>query len=250
MSILSYFGTGIAATASAESEDPRRSVVRATRLAASRIVFFFVGSVVALLLVLPFSEIPVDASPFAAAFGRFGIPYSAQIVDVVVLVAVLSAVNASMYACSRVLFGLAANGWAPDWVTHRSRRSVPRRAVLLSSLGGVLGAAVNWFAPEEAFSFILDSAGAVALIVYFFICISQPGMRARLSTDEVARLPIRMWLHPWLASLCAVALAATLVLMVVDASTRVQAGLSTLALGVVLCVYGLLTCSRRRARSS
>ncbi|NIH87098.1 amino acid permease [Amycolatopsis granulosa] len=248
--VLSYFGTEIAVIASAESEDPGRAVVRTTRLAAWRIVLFFVGSVVALLLVLPFSELPTDSSPFAAAFSRFGIPFSTQLVDVVLLVAVLSIVNSSIYACSRTLFRLSANGWAPASVTTRNRRGVPWRAVLLSGSGGVLGAAINFFASEKAFAFILDSAGAVALIVYAFICLSQLRMRARLSADEVARLPVRMWCHPWFAALCALALVATDVVMLVHSDTRIQAALSLVALAVVLCAYGILAAVRKRARNS
>jgi GABA permease len=249
IAVLSYFGTEIAVIASAESENPKRSVVHTTRLAAWRITLFFVGSVVALLLVLPFADIPPDSSPFAAAFEKFGIPYSAELINTVLLVAVLSIVNASVYACSRTLSRLSANGWAPTSVTRLNRRGVPSRAVLLSGSGGVLGAAVNLFAPEEAFAFILDSAGAVALIVYLFVCLSQLRMRARLSADEVARLPVRMWCHPWLASICALALFGTGVLMIAYPDTRVQGGLSVLALSVVLCAYGLLAYSRRRARN-
>ncbi|WP_033295444.1 amino acid permease [Amycolatopsis jejuensis] len=247
--VLSYFGTEIAVIAAAESENPGRSVIRTTRMAAWRIILFFVGSVVALLLVLPFPEIPPDSSPFAAAFAKIGIPYSAEIVDVVVLVAVLSIVNSSIYACSRTLFRLSANGWAPAAVTRRNRRGVPWRAVLLSGIGGVLGAAINFFASEKAFAFILDSAGAVALIVYTFICLSQVGMRKRLTADEVARLPVRMWAHPWLGLLCALALIGTDIIMLVYPDTRLQAGLSLLALGVVLGAYGIVASVRRRAHA-
>lgn len=246
IAVLSYVGTEIAVIASVQSEDPGRAVVRTTRLAVVRIVTFFVGSVVALLLVLPFSDIPVDSSPFAAAFDRFGIPYAEQIMDVVLLVAVLSIVNASIYACSQTLFRLAANGYAPMWVRRRNSRGVPWRAVLLSGTGGLLGAAVNWFAPEEAFAFILNSVGALALIVYVFVCASQVGLRMRTPAEKIAQLPVRMWGHPWLAVVSALALLGIDVVMFLNPDTSIQAGLSLLALVVVLCAYVVFALVRGR----
>ncbi|WP_169725219.1 MULTISPECIES: amino acid permease [Thermocrispum] len=246
IAVLSFVGTEIAVIASRESEDPGRAVVRTTRLAVIRIVLFFVGSVVALLLVLPFAEIPVDSSPFAAAFDRFGIPYSVQIMDAVLLVAVLSIVNASIYACSQTLFRLARNGYAPAGIDRRNARGVPWIGVLLSGSGGLLGAAVNWFAPDEAFAFVLNSVGALALIVYGFVCASQVGMRMRTPAEQIAQLPVRMWGHPWLAILCGVALLGIDVVMFIEYETRVQVALSLLALVVVSVVYVFLSLARRR----
>jgi L-asparagine transporter-like permease len=66
--LFSYAGTEIVAVAAAETEDPARSLRRATRSVVARILLFYVGSVTAVVLLLPTEQTPVDSSPFAAVW--------------------------------------------------------------------------------------------------------------------------------------------------------------------------------------
>ena len=56
---------------------------------------------------------------------------------------------------------------------------------------------VNYYAPAKVFKFLIDSAGAIALLVYLVIAVSQLRMR-KILRAEGSEIRLRMWLYPWL----------------------------------------------------
>ena len=111
--IFSMVGPEIATIAAAESDDPARAVVKATNSVVGRIAVFFVGSVFLLAVILPWNSTELAASPYVSAFEVMGIPYAADIMNAVVLTAVLSCLNSGLYTASRMLFVLAGRREAP-----------------------------------------------------------------------------------------------------------------------------------------
>jgi GABA permease len=242
--IFSYFGTEIVTMAAAESDQPARAVARSTNTVVWRILLFYVGSVAILLMVVPWDEIPAKASPFAFAFGRFGLPGAEQVMNAVVLTAALSVLNSGLYSGSRMLFALARHGYAPRWVEDRNGAGVPWKAILLSTVVGYGAIAANYAAPKDVFDFIMNSAGCVALFVYAFVALTQWRLRNRMSAKERAGLTLKMWLHPWLNAVVLAAVGLIVVLMALDPDAAPQVWLSLGALALMLVVYPFV---RRRA---
>ena len=149
-------------------------------------------------MVVPWDELPSTTSPFAFAFGRFGLPAADQVMNAVVLTAALSVLNSGLYSGSRMLFALSKHGYAPRWVEDRNRNGVPWKAILLSTVVGYVAIAANYAAPKVIFDFIMNSAGLVAMFVYAFVALTQWRLRNRMSTAERDSLKLKMWLHPWL----------------------------------------------------
>jgi GABA permease len=112
--IFSYFGAEIVTIAAAESSEPEKAVQKATATTVWRVILFYVGSVALIVVIIPW--LPTDTSPFAAAFGKFGIPAAETIVSAMVLTAALSVLNSGLYTALRMLFALRRHGWAPRWV--------------------------------------------------------------------------------------------------------------------------------------
>jgi len=247
--IFAFVGAEIVTIAAAESDQPETAVRKATSTIVWRVIVFYVGSVALLVMITPWREIPSETSPFAAAFGRFGVPAAATIVSAVVLTAALSVLNSGLYTASRMLFALRRHGWAPGWIADTNARGVPWKAILASTSVGYVAVVMSYVSPDKIFYFIINSAGAVALFVYAIICGSQIRMRRRLEAAEPEKLKLRMWGYPWLSW---VTLVLTLVvvasMLFVDSDARAQLYLSLISLAVILGVYALIR--RRSSRAS
>ncbi|SDQ24842.1 amino acid permease [Microbacterium sp. cf332] len=251
--IFSYFGTEIAVMASAESVDPAKGIKQATSTIIWRILLFFVGSVLVIVAVVPWDELPaptdVANAPFTVALSRFGIPGADVIMQLVIFTAVISVLNSGLYSASRMFSALAEKGFAPKAVAKKSRNGVPIMALLASTIGGLIATLVNFIAPGSGiFDFIMNSAGLVALFVYVFIALTQMRLRQRMTPDEVAALKLKMWLHPWLNILLVVAIAAVVVVMLTTESGRSQVWTSLIATGVLLVFWPLVRRNLRARR--
>jgi len=234
--IFSMTGAEVATIAAAESKDPERAVAKAANSVIARIATFYIGSIFLLVVILPWNDTTVAASPFVAAFTEMGIPYADHIMNAVVLTAVLSCLNSGMYTASRMLFVLAARNEAPSALVRLSPRGVPRNAILFSSIVGFACVIAAAFSEKTIFAFLLNSSGAIILFVYILIAISQIVLRYR-NKDTVLRL--KMWLFPALSILTTVGMVAILVQMGLDASLRLQLLLSLLSWAVVLGLFFL-----------
>ncbi|EUA93726.1 amino acid permease family protein [Mycobacterium ulcerans str. Harvey] len=116
IAIFSMTGTEIITIAAAETPDPEYAVQRAMSTVMARIAVFFVGSVFLLVVILPWDTIDPGTSPYVAAFQRMGIPGADQIMNAVVVTAVLSCLNSGLYTASRMMFVLAGDGRRrPRW---------------------------------------------------------------------------------------------------------------------------------------
>src|SRR6478736_1238937 len=167
--IFSMVGAEIATIAAAESKDPARAIAKATNSVIIRIAIFFVGSVFLLAVILPWNSPELTTSPYVSAFTAMGIPYADQIMNAVVLTAVLSCLNSGMYTASRMLFVLAARREAPVSLITVNKCGVPTKAILASSVVGFLCVIAAAISPDTVFSFLLNSSGAIILFVYLLI---------------------------------------------------------------------------------
>jgi GABA permease len=234
--IFSMVGAEIATIAAAESKDPARAIAKATNSVIFRIAIFFVGSIFLLAVILPWDSNTPDASPYVRALTAMNIPYADQIMNAVVLTAVLSCLNSGMYTASRMLFVLAARREAPVSLITVNKRGVPTRAILASSVVGFLCVIAAAISPDTVFSFLLNSSGAIILFVYILIAVSQLILRRRTSPEK---LQVKMWLFPYLTILTIAGMVAVLVLMGIDDAARSQLFLSLLAFAVVLVLFAI-----------
>ena len=232
--IFSMVGAEIATIAAAESPNPEKAIAKATNSVILRIALFFVGSLFLLAVILPWDSTELGASPFVAAFDQMGIPYADDIMNAVVLTAVLSCLNSGLYTASRMLFVLAARREAPVQLIKVSPRGVPRAAILFSSVIGFLCVIAAAVSPDTVFLFLLNSSGAIILFVYLLIAISQIILRRRSGSEN---LKVKMWLFPGLSFLTVAGIVVVLVQMAVDPEVRPQLILSLLAWAAVIVFF-------------
>ncbi|MCQ9185524.1 amino acid permease [Streptomyces sp. IBSBF 2953] len=245
-SVFAYGGLETVTIAAAESEDPVRGVASAVRTAMWRIAVFYVGSMAVIVTLVPWdSAAVVEKGPYVAALDRLGIPAAGQIMNVVVLAALLSAMNANVYGASRIAYSLVARGQGPK-ALGRVSGGAPRIAVLASCVFGFGCVALSHWRPDDVFPWLLNMIGAVILVVWIFIALSQLRLRGRLEREAPERLVVRMWAFPVLTWVALAGMAAILVLMAREPGTRVQLYWSG-GMTAFLAAVGLVRQLRRAA---
>ena len=98
-----------------------------------RVLLFYVLSIFLLVCIVPWTEVPPGESPFIGALDRIGIPGSADVMNAIIVTAVLSCLNSGLYTGSRMLFALARRGDAPKSMLDVNSRGVPVKAILLTT---------------------------------------------------------------------------------------------------------------------
>lgn len=241
---FAFGGIEIVAIAAAESAEPQRGIVTAVRNVVWRIGIFYFGSVAIMVLALPWTSEALQTSPFVAVLDKANIPLVSGFMELVVVVALLSAFNANIYGSTRMAFALAKRGDGPRALTQVTPQGTPRIAVLVSVFFAFIAVLFNWLLPDELLSILLNAVGSVLLVVWIFVCISQLRLRPRLEREGL--LTLRMWLHPYLTWATLAALAGLIALMLTDTEARNQL-LSTLALFLVVVALSQVNARWRRS---
>ncbi|MFD8998901.1 amino acid permease [Streptomyces abikoensis] len=247
--VFAFGGLEVLTIAAAESDDPARAVGRAVRSAVWRILFFYVGSMLVIVTLLPWSSLKPGESPYVAVLDRIGVPAAGQIMNVVVFVALLSALNANLYGSSRMVFSLAERKEAPRALLKIGAGGVPRRAVLASVAFGFASVILNLEWPDSIFQYLLNAVGSVLLFVWGLIAVSQLRLRRRIERETPELLTLRMWCFPYLTWVALAAIGAVLVLMLTDDAARPQLLWSAGATAAVVAV-ALLRDLRQRSSAA
>jgi len=244
-----YFGAEIVTIAAAEAAEPAKAVAKATNSVIARVLCFYVGSILLVVCLVPWNSAGI-ATPYVSALNAMGIPGAAQIMNAVVLTAVLSALNSGLYASSRMLFALTRRGDAPRSLAQLSRNGVPSRAILLGTLFGYVAVIMSYESPDTVFAFLVNSYGTVAIFVYVLIAISQLRLRARFEREDPSRLGLRMWAYPYLTYLAIAGMLGIVVAMGFIPEQRTPLIFGVISLGVLLATFGVRLRFGGRMRSS
>ncbi|MEU6765114.1 amino acid permease [Streptomyces sp. NPDC046853] len=232
--MFSFQGSEIVTIAAAESEEPKKNIKKAVRAVVWRLGLFYVGSIFVVVSLVPWNSDALADGSYQAVLDRMNIPGAGLIMDVVLVVAVSSCLNSAIYTASRMAFSLARRQDAPAALAATSAAGVPRNAVLASTVIGVAAVIANYLLPS-VFTYLIASSGAIALMMYMVIAITQYATRRK----EPQAGEVRMWAFPYLTLATIAFIAGVLVLMAVLPGHRLELWLS-LALAAVLVTVGVL----------
>lgn len=238
---FAFGGIEIVGIAAAESDDPARNVGTAVRSVIWRISVFYIGSVLIIAALLPWDSLAdtdtAEQSPFTAVLRMAHLPGVVGFLEVIIVLALLSAFNAQIYGTSRIAFALAKQGDGPRILARTNASSAPSVSVYVSVFFGFVAVALQWFEWEGLLDFLLQAVGATLLVVWIAIAASQLKLRSQI--EAAGKLTVRMWLHPWLGIATIVAILALSILMLTDESARQQI-FGVVGLVVVLSVLSLI----------
>ena len=239
-----YFGAEIVTIAAAEAKEPAKAVAKATNSVITRVLVFYVGSVALVVALVPWNSHQM-ATPYVSALEVMGLPAAANVMNAIVLTAVLSALNSGLYAASRMLFALTRHGDAPAALAKVNKRGVPVRAILLGTVFGYVSVVMSYVSPDTVFAFLVNSYGTVALFVYVLIAFSQLRLRKRLDPVAASKLRVKMWAYPYLTWVAIIGMVGILVAMAFIPDQRKPLWLGVASLGVLVVAYGTTRRSRR-----
>lgn len=241
---FAFGGIEIVTIAAAESENPERSIALAVRSVVWRISVFYIGAISIMVLVLPWNDPELESGPFVAVLNKANVPGVAGFMELVVVVALLSAFNANIYGTSRMAFSLSRRGDGPAFMAKLSSTGVPTNAVLLSVFFGFVSVLLNWLLPDDLLGILLNAVGAALLVIWIFIVVSH--LRLRKQLEASGKLTVRMWLFPYLSYATLAMLGVFVVLMLFDVDARTQL-ISTAVLFAVIAALGAVNSRRRKA---
>ncbi|MBK4177461.1 amino acid permease [Corynebacterium macginleyi] len=222
---FAFGGIEVVTIAAAESEDPARNVATAVRAIIVRIMIFYIGSVVVITMALPFSQIQdADAaadSPFTLLLEAAKIPFAAGFMEAIIVLALLSAFNAQIYATSRFVFDMSKDHCAPKLFLKTNHSGSPVNAVILSMVFAFASVGLQFWNPPGLLAFLFNAVGGCLLVIWSFIVASFLKLHPQLKANGEIE-GIRVPGYPWLPWATAAALAALTISMLFDPSARSQ----------------------------
>ncbi|MGG3820634.1 amino acid permease [Geobacillus thermodenitrificans] len=196
---FSFQGTELVGVAAGESREPEKTVPIALRNTVWRILIFFVLAIFVLAGLFPWEKAGVVESPFVVVFDNIGIPYAADIMNFVIITAVLSVANSGLYATSRVLWSMSRQGMVTPFFSKLSKRGVPINALIASIAIGCLSLLCSVYAEDTVYVWLTAIAGFGAVTVWASIALSSYlGRKAFLREGgDVRDLKYRTPLYPF-----------------------------------------------------
>ena len=214
--MFAYAGIELIGTAAGEAQNAREILPKAINSVIYRIGLFYVGSVVLLVLLMPWTAYKAGTSPFVTFFGALGVPGIGTAMNLVVLTAALSSLNSGLYSTGRVLRALAMGGSAPEFVGRMSAQKIPYGGIIVTLVIYLAGVVLNYVVPSQVFEVVLNIASLGILSTWGFIVVCQMRLRASINRGENEPVSFRMPFAPLTSWLTLGFLGGVLVLMGLD----------------------------------
>ena len=204
---FSFQGTELIGVAAGEVKDPRKSIPKAIKQVFWRILLFYILAMAVISFIIPYTDprlihastSNLAMSPFTIVFKEFGLPFAASIMNAIILVAVLSACNASLYSSTRTFWYMAKKGHAPQFFTKISSQGIPLRALFVTAIFGCLVFLSSLFGNGKIFIWLVNISSLSGFVAWLGIAISHYRFRkAYIAQDKSLRdLPYRAKLFPF-----------------------------------------------------
>lgn len=221
MVMFAFIGVELIGITAGEAKDPDKTIPKAVDSVIWRILIFYVGSLTVILAIYPWIGLNEDISPFVLTFEKVGIPGAAMIINMVVLTAALSSCNSGVFSSGRMLFNLSHLSQAPRAFQKVTNRSIPGKAITISTLFLLIGVALNYFIPQKAFAYITSIGTVGAVWTWMIIMFAHLKYHQRVKAGKIKRSHFQMPGAPVTNWIVIVFLAIVIVLLAFNDETRI-----------------------------
>ena len=174
----SFQGVELLGVASGESKTPKKSIPIAVKTVFWRIILFYILAIVVISFLIPYTdpaltEGSVTSSPFTLVFERLNIPYVASIMNFVVISAILSAANASLFTASRIIWHMGKSKEAPRFFAKTNTSGVPVAGLVVSVIGCAFFVLLSVVDSGLIFGWLINIISIAGFIAWFGISLSH-----------------------------------------------------------------------------
>lgn len=246
MVVFAFVGVELVGVSAAETSNPEKNIPSAINKIPLRILFFYVGAIIALLCINPWTGLSASESPFVKTFSLVGIPIAAGIINFVVLTSAASACNSGMFSTSRILYNLGKNNQAPSSFAKLNKNHVPSSALLISTLVLSVGALLSKLIPEQAFGIVTTISAICFIWVWGVILVCH--LRYKKTKPELqAKSKFKAPFTPFVNYAVLALFAFILIVMLFAKDTRPALLLTPLWF---ILLYALYSMNRRKKEAS
>lgn len=221
MVMFAFQGVELIGVTAGEAQNPEQVLPRATNGVVWRILIFYIGALVIMMSLVPWTELKPGVSPFVYLFEKMGIPGAASVVNFVVITAAASSCNSGIFSTGRMLYTLAQFRQAPRAFAHVNANHVPSTAVTFSAVLMGIGVLLNYVVPEEAFIWITSVSLVSALWTWSVIMIAHRNYRRAVARGQARAVAFRMPGAPVVNVVVVVFMIVVSALLALDPGTRV-----------------------------
>ncbi|WP_085528838.1 amino acid permease [Kocuria massiliensis] len=232
--VFAYAGIELVGTTSGETRNAEKVIPKAINTVILRIAVFYVGSVLLLCMLLPYTQYSEDESPFVTFFASIGVDAAGPIMQLVVITAALSSLNAGLYSTGRIMHSMSMAGSAPKFASKLNKSGVPFGGILLTAAVALLGVVLNYLVPEAAFEIVLNISAVGTMASWAAITMSHQKFVKLSKLGHYVRPKYRAPFAPFTNWLTVGFLVAVMVLIALDYPV------GTYTLGAMLIIIPLL----------
>lgn len=218
---FAFGGVELVGITAGEAEDPQRVIPHAINQLIFRILIFYIGALLVIMSLVPWTQLRTDSSPFVLVFDQIGFPAAAGFINFVVITAAASSCNSGLFSTGRMLYTLAQFRQASRMFAKVSARHVPAVGITFSAAVMLFGVLLNYLIPERVFEYVISVVLVVVLWTWAMILVAHLGYRRAVAAGRVEASPFRMPGAPVMNYLILAFLAFVLILLAFDEGTRI-----------------------------
>ncbi len=220
--VYAFQGCEIMGVAAGETDQPEKSIPRAVRNVVFRVLIFYVLAILVLSAIVPWQQAGLMESPFVQVFDMVGIPFAADVMNFVILTAILSVGNSGLYASTRILWAMSKTGMAPRSLSPLSRRGVPLRALCITLCFALVSLMTSFVAADTLFMVLMAVSGMSGTVTWIVIALAQYRFRKDFLRQggKLEDLKYRAPLYPLVPLLCITLCSSLFVFLAMDETQR------------------------------
>jgi amino acid transporter len=191
----------------AETANPRKALPSAVKQVFWRIAIFYITALAIVGLLVPYTDPHLQlsgsaagaASPFVISIRRAGVTGLPSVFNAVILIAVLSVGNSSVYGSSRTLAALAEQDQAPKILGYIDRTGRPLVGLGLSTLMGFIAYVVDSGYSGTVLEWMLALSGLSTIFTWGSICLAHIRFRKawKVQGNDLSQLAFKAQFGIW-----------------------------------------------------